>query len=230
MAQRLSGLDSKTSANRPRLTGRLLSEKRKNSPERQMQLNPMLVDAARKGKLKRAGRLLNLGADANSRLEERGSRANGWTALMLAASRGDTGTCALLIGNGADVNARIEKEIYKHKTALMLAANEGHTETCRLLIGNGADVNARDDNTRTVLMEAVYGNRLETCKLLIRKGADINAKFEEGKYGGWTALMRATDLGNVKIAEFLKMMESFSKTMGRDSFRPFMLNFDICTQ
>ncbi|MCX6774379.1 MAG: ankyrin repeat domain-containing protein, partial [Candidatus Micrarchaeota archaeon] len=157
---------------------KLSTEKRVIGPEKQRQLNQMLIEAAKNGKLERIRRLLKAGADVNVRFDK------GYTLLIYVACTGERNTriCGLLIENGADVNARIEGNVLKDKTALMFAANNGDTKMCRLLIEHGADVNAKDDNTRTVLMETVYGGHTETCKLLIEKGADIGAKFEEGKH------------------------------------------------
>jgi len=209
---------------------KLSTEKRILSLEKQRQLDGMLIEAAKKGNAKRIERLLKAGANVNAIETERSSRTKGWTVLMFATANKHEKACRLLIENGADVNARIESEILRHKTALMLAANNGYIEICKLLIENGADVNARDDNTRTVLMEAVYGGYAETCRLLIRKGADIDAKIEDmgSVYKGWTALIRARRQEHGEIIELLERMESFSKLMGKESFKQFMLNFERC--
>ena len=92
MAQRLSKLKSENPTKQLSLTKQKLStEKRVLSPEKQKQLNGMLIEAANKGKIKRVERLLKIGANINAKDNL------GRSALIKAAKEGHTETCALLI-------------------------------------------------------------------------------------------------------------------------------------
>jgi len=74
--------------------------------------------------------LLENGTNANAKYNE-----EGWTALMFAASEGNTDICKLLINHGADVNA---KNNYGW-TALTVATDNGKREIIDLLLSKGAN-------------------------------------------------------------------------------------------
>lgn len=169
MAQRLGKNLMKKAADQPALTKQKLStEKRIISPEKQKQLNNMLLDAAEKGKPKRVERLLQVGADVNAKFEE--GYVKGWTALMWAAANGKKDTCAFLIEKGADVNLKVEEKDYKGGTALMWAAASGHPKTCAFLIEKGADANAKFEEGIykgwTVIMFAESEEKRKTAAFL----------------------------------------------------------------
>jgi len=67
---------------------------------------------------------------------------NGWSALMLAAFRGDAGVTEILLEHRADTEI---KGGYGY-TALILAAEKGHEKVVKLLCKAGADKMARDGN------------------------------------------------------------------------------------
>jgi len=157
MAQRISGLGSERSANKLNLSKKkLATEKRVIRPERQEQLNKMLLNAARLGKTKRVERLLKAGADVNAKEND------GWTALMHAARKGNTETCALLLEKDAKIDARSKND----RTALMIAAELGRTETCKLLLERNADIEAKDKDGWTALIWTARFGHTETEKFL----------------------------------------------------------------
>jgi ankyrin repeat protein len=95
-----------------------------------------LMDAALDGDTKNIGQLIGLGAvDINVKDK------NGKTALMIAASAGNTGTVVLLVKWGADIYAKDNEG----KTASMLAADHGNVAIVEKLAEfTGQDVLSND--------------------------------------------------------------------------------------
>jgi len=89
-----------------------------------------------------------LGRTEHPRLNAKGK--NGWTALMIAAAKGNEYCTKILIQCRANVNAKANRG----GTALMWAAQAGNVACVKLLIAGGADVNAKDKDGRTALMGA----------------------------------------------------------------------------
>lgn len=136
--------------------------------------------------------------------------ANGKTALMAAARKGNNERLRDLIEQGADVNrpnrnggtpimyaalsgrpeavsllienhARVDAVAANGWTALMIASVKGHAEVARLLLEHGADPNRADVYSWTPLMRAVRESRLETVRLLVdNTRTDVNRRGENG--------------------------------------------------
>ena len=120
--------------------------------------------------------LVAAGAD----LEYRGSLNR--TALIEAASHGNTAAVAELIRQGANVDAVADID----ETALSFAIAWGYVETAKLVINAGVNVNWETSNGWTGLAEAVcepsfvdieHGSKREVARkeivcLLLEKGAD----------------------------------------------------------
>jgi len=138
-----------------------------------------------------ANMLINAGAYVNDRSDELG-----YTPLMSAALRENPEIIELLIANGADINARC----VEMNTPLIYAAIYGCPKNAEVLIANGADINAKNNNGQTALMFAALNEHVEVARLLIDAGANVNAKDNNGK----TAFIIAREIGNDKIADFLK--------------------------
>lgn len=129
---------------------------------------------------------------------------NGWTALMVAAYRGQTDQVEALIAAGADVNAKDGKG----ETALLKAVFVPRAETYKTNQAMPADVCFHRQivglpgctwtvkNTRQ--LEAGAGN-VDCVKALIAAGADLKAKDRDGM----TALVEAAALGNVDCVKAL---------------------------
>ena len=92
-----------------------------------------LVDIVTKGNVSETNRLLENGAD----LESKDYRDN--TALMIAAREGHSDVLGVLLQRGANVDARN----VSGETALMLASKNGHVQCVRSLLEYNADVNVR---------------------------------------------------------------------------------------
>ena len=87
-------------------------------------------------------RILELGADANSR------NSSGLPALQVALYRGSTEVAQALVDAGADVNATDKGT---GAAALHIAARRDNVEAIRLLLKHGADPKAKDRMGRTPL-------------------------------------------------------------------------------
>jgi hypothetical protein len=121
--------------------------------------------------------------------------AVGATALMAAASSGDTEIVKALIANGADVHAVTDDYRF---SALWFATTYGHTEAVQALIVNGADVNAVN-NHGSILMLAAGMGHTAIIEVLIAGGAELNAVNADGD----SALMFAVRAGHIATVETL---------------------------
>lgn len=106
-----------------------------------------------------------------------GADADGLTALMRAAARGDTATVASLVGGAADVNAAHPS---LRLTPLMFAAYGGHDAVVRLLLENGATPNLKDANGASAADWASQGGHEATAGLLTKAGAQLNPFLNVG--------------------------------------------------
>ncbi|MDD2882387.1 MAG: ankyrin repeat domain-containing protein [Rhodoferax sp.] len=93
--------------------------------------------------------------------------------LMLAALKGETALCQLLIRQGADVNK-------PGWAPLHYAATNGHLEAMNLLLEENAYIDAASPNgTTPLMMAALYGTE-SAVKLLLEAGADPLLKNSQG--------------------------------------------------
>lgn len=145
---------------------------------------PPLHQAAKKGDLKAAQKLLAQGADVNEH------DPLGDTPLILASGQGPIALVKALLSKGADVNGN-----NCGATALHQAARFNNAPIVRLLLAHGADINARGWYQMTPLYEAINHNgivardghmhrpsihaRNEVIQLFIAKGADVNIGNDE---------------------------------------------------
>jgi ankyrin repeat protein len=123
------------------------------------------------------------------------SNERGKTALMAAASQGDTELVRVLLNAGADVNARNQTD----GTPLIYAAAAGADETVRLLLANGAHLNHQSVNGWSAVMIAAAKGHAALVELLGRRGADVNLP----DIYGWTPLMRAAYNGHGAVVSVL---------------------------
>jgi ankyrin repeat protein len=165
-------------------------------------LNTKLTDAARTRDTAEVRKLLEKGADPNTKDK------NGRTPLMEAAAGGYTDTVRVLLENGADVNATD----LVGWNALFWAALSRRTDALRTLVAKGADVNAKDNEKRTALFWAAYFGYTDTVRALLAKGARANARDSHG----WTALMSAADLGHIDTVRALLEKGADVHVRGKD--------------
>jgi ankyrin repeat protein len=117
------------------------------------------------------------------------------SALIKAASKGDSEVVEALLDSGADINARDEQ----NQTALHQAASRDHTSIVKLLLERGADVNAKNLFGQTPLLAPVYRGSMDIVRTLLGAGADVDARSE---LSGQTPLLSMSS-GRTRIVEVL---------------------------
>ncbi len=133
-------------------------------------LNYNLIVAAELGYDSEVLRLLNGGADINSKTAE------GVSPLMYAAQNGQQRVVEILLLNGADPNLVPENGI----TALLGAVIQGYPAIAESLIRAGADLDQPDPVGVTPLMYACLYGDAEMADLLLYYGADPQKTDQEG--------------------------------------------------
>jgi uncharacterized protein len=122
--------------------------------------------------------------------------ADGSTALLWAAHRGDAAEVRRLIGAGADV------ALANHygATPMSEAATQGEADIIAALLKAGADVNSPNAEGETALMEVTRTGRVQAAKLLLSHGANVQA---HETWGGQTALMWAVTQNHPDMMKLL---------------------------
>jgi uncharacterized protein len=153
------------------------------------ELGEQLIQAAKKGLLEEMQRLVERGANVDSR------GTWGMTPLMWAASKGHGKAVTFLLDRGADVNAQATNS----STALMWTAFAGHRHLAKLLLDRGARINAQSNCGRTALISAAFNGHEDVVSLLLDEGADPEIKDAEGR----EALAYASGRGHREVADVL---------------------------
>ena len=181
---------------------------------------PPLIEAAESGGRADVSRLLDRGADVDTRavdgttalhwavradrldnvraLLESGADASaadryGVTPLYLAAENGNAAVIAALLDAGADVNGVAPIG----ETALMTAVRTGALDAVVLLLDRGADIDARDrEFEQTALMLAVREAHPEVVALLLDRGADVDARTRVGPTPNFVKPCKGTGCGS----------------------------------
>ena len=148
-----------------------------------------LLIAAENGYNKEVLRLLNAGAEIDSRSVE------GVTPLMYAVQNEHLTTCKILLLNGANPNLFPDNGI----PPLIAAVKTGNLDVTELLIRNDADVNIQDNEGITPLMYAASFDLPVMSDMLLYYDADIDTTDFEGN----TALMVASYYGHQDIVKLL---------------------------
>jgi ankyrin repeat protein len=129
---------------------------------------------------------------------------DGLTPLGYAAHYGHIETVQVLLEFGAEPNVLSHSNIayIPSNTALHAAiAGKRSIEVIHLLLSHNASPTILDSNGYTSLHAAAFHDDNEAIiRLLLEHGASLDAKTEDGK----TALVIATEQGNLKIAELLR--------------------------
>jgi ankyrin repeat protein len=150
-----------------------------------------LFDAVKAGDTAGVERLLENGADVDSRARDQA------TPLIEAALSGQPDIAAVLLAKDADVMARNNGGF----TPLHAAAYSGSVPVAELLLKKGAVVeDAANKAGVTPLMVAVEENHVAMLELLIARGADVNRPESHG----YTPVTRAGFKGHRDIIRVLK--------------------------
>ena len=103
--------------------------------------------------------------------------ADGLTALMRAAARGDLATVTSQAAGGAEVNSA---HASLRLTPLMFAAYGGHDAVVRLLLEKGATPNLKDANGASAVDWASQGGHEAIATVLTKAGAQLNPFLNVG--------------------------------------------------
>lgn len=177
----------------------------------------MLLAGAEANRLDVVVYLLNKGLDPNT------AARNGYTALIVAASRGNEQIVDLLLARGADVN----KATDNGWTALMEAALGDQDKIVRTLLEAGARIDAVEAvNGQTPLIVAAKSDRPDSVTAMLEAGADIKA---EDKVRGLTALhfaLASTKPSSSEIAGELLVRGADAEHRAKDGYTPLMSAVD----
>lgn len=130
------------------------------SPNLEKHGTPVLIDAARKGRLKVVNALLEGGALPNV------LDPTGWTALHYAALFDHLDVAQALVAKGADVHAMTPMGM----TALHFAVQERDLEMAEMLLSKGAKPEAPTKAGMSPLAHAVESGQPELLKLFEKRG------------------------------------------------------------
>ena len=123
-------------------------------------------------------------------------RADGTTALQVAAFQGDIAEAKRLIKAGANVRAVNAYGV----NAMQLAADSGNTELIALLLKAGADPNSPNADGETALHLVARAGDVPAAKLLLKAGAKVDPREN---FGGQTPLMWAVARRHPAMVELL---------------------------
>lgn len=120
----------------------------------------------------------------------------GMTPLHLAADKGFTGICELLL---AKPEVQVSQENDTRATPLHLAALHGSADVCQMLFRKGVRLNAVDKHGQTALHIASLKGHVSVVKFLTRKCVPLKAKDDTGS----TALHYAAAQGSLDCCKAL---------------------------
>ena len=160
------------------------------SLDRENEANLRLIRAAKKGKLEKIRKFVQMGADVNFINEEH------QCAILKAAECGHKDAVDLLAVLGADMNFTDKRR----SSILHYAAYNGHTHTVETIAKNASWlVNASNNFGYTPLQYAAADGRVKTVIKLLQFGADVNHHDKMQ----WTALHRAAAGGHIETIRVL---------------------------
>ncbi|KAL8754169.1 MAG: hypothetical protein Q9199_004528 [Rusavskia elegans] len=172
-------------------TGQWLFESALQVPDMTSISSTLLIDAASHGALYFVNKLLDCGADVDSKYQD------GRTALHRACTMGRLAVVKRLLERGIDVNIRTDSG----QIALHRAAQNGDEELVKALITYNSDINVQDNNGSTPLIYAIDLDKTCMALQLLQHGANVNVEDDNGM----TALHFASARGNLRIVQ--KLME-----------------------
>lgn len=148
--------------------------------------------AAADGDLEAIRLLLAAGASPDKR------GADGYSALIYAATYGHVEIVHLLLDAGADANTKSSEQ---GDTALLCASYGGYQDVVEALLRGGAKPDLRNASGSGPLDQAAKSGNADVVKLLLEFGANPNAA--DDRFSGRTALHTAAAVGRCEVVEAL---------------------------
>nr|XP_045586854.1 ankyrin homolog [Procambarus clarkii] len=140
--------------------------------------------------------LVNLLCNAQDSNTEASRLTDGFTPLMVAASKDFRDGVSSLIVCGANME---HKTSPGGMTALMVAAKTNHINALEELLDAGAQPGVQDATGKTPLMFCIQNKNEEATRLILQKQIDINKHDKDGS----TALMLAARSGSPAILKLV---------------------------
>ncbi|MCM0617502.1 ankyrin repeat domain-containing protein [Paenarthrobacter sp. TYUT067] len=165
------------------------------SPEAQLEIDRLLILAAKANDAARVRELIAAGGNVNAKDDIQDS------AFLYAGAEGFNEVLQLTLAAGADV-----RSINRYGgTALIPASEHGHTDTVRILIAAGVPVDHVNNLGWTALQEAILLNnggpkQQDVVRQLLAAGANPDIRDPQGR----TALQNAERLGFTEIAALIR--------------------------
>ncbi len=168
-------------------------------------VNEDLFEASRRGNVKAVESALKNGANIDELIYDIDDTDEVYTPLHIATIKNHKEVVQTLIRHGADLNIQSEPT---YSAALIYAVDNQNLEITKLLLESGADPNIFDTRGGTALQYACYYDNFDIIKLLVEYKANVNAhslitSHEYVDTYGYTALMRASESGNVGAVKLL---------------------------
>ena len=129
-------------------------------------LDRALLEAADDDNIADINRLLDAGANVNSKIDGDGSP------LIVAARNGHVRAVRLLLDRGADPNMPVRGD----GNPIIMAAREGHEGVIELLLNRGANIDQIVPDDENALIQASKEGRLRIVSLLVSRGANVNVR------------------------------------------------------
>ncbi|MBN2695011.1 ankyrin repeat domain-containing protein [bacterium] len=132
-----------------------------------------LMFACEKGCYNNVEKLLNFGAEINSKTKDKLI-----TPLIFAAKNGFENVVSLLVNRGANIHSKAKLHMFDSKptiTPLLFAAQEKKWNIVNLLIKYGSNASDRDLFSRTAIYFASQFKQWDIVDLLVLNGGDINS-------------------------------------------------------
>ena len=164
-----------------------------------------LIEAFETRNLSEVSRLIQAGADPDSRL---GPHKR--TLLMIAADSNDIEMIQLLIKGGANPNFTNAMGWSPLLSACHNYKRTVKTEVIKLLLESGADPNSNRQRINPLSKLCEQGN-LEAVKVMLEFGAEVNPKIEPGSH----PFIGACGSGNLELVKLLVSRGAETKAQGK---------------
>jgi ankyrin repeat protein len=172
-------------------------------------LNYNLMIAASQGYFSEIDRLIEKGADVNTKTNE------GATPLIFAVANNKEKAVISLL----KFNPIIDKVTINNETALLIAVKNRNFRITETLIRAGADVNLTDSHGATPLNHASLNGFLEITDLLLYYDAEIDTRSEEGV----SPLIASVAAGYADITDLLIQNKASLEIRDNNGFTAFLL-------